>query len=110
MTMSNTIVLTIDSRQIGFKATAGLFYRYKEAFGTEYLEDVVKVHQFGKGAFVQQVEYRTLWVLAKTYDDSIPPIQTWLDSFAYGAFHVDDIYNQVMPILQANMKVDRKNP
>lgn len=107
--MENSIVININGNDVGFKATAGLFYRYKEAFGTEYLEDVVNVHRVGSSAFVQQVEYRTLWVLAKTYDSSIPPIQSWLDSFPLGTFPVDDIYQQVSPILSANMKIDRKN-
>lgn len=112
--MENTLVLKIGDRKVGFKATAGIFYRYKQAFGSEYLEDVAKAHSIGNAYFVQQIEYRMLWVLAQTYactnnEEPLPPVQDWLDSFEYGAFSVDDIYQKVQPILQANQKIDRKN-
>lgn len=107
--MDNTKIVRIGDKDIGFKATAGIFYRYKENFGVEYLEDLAKCRRISNGVFAMQVFNRMIWVLAKTYDPDIPPIQDWLDSFGVDEYKYDVVWEEIKPILEANNKVDRKN-
>lgn len=125
--------ITIDGKQVAFKATGGIGYRYKAQFGSEFLVDVAKLEDFmnsgeekqkkvkrpdGKIEFVKTMEYdytklslevmyNLLWTLAKTADSSIPSPQEWLDSF--NTFPVMEIYQQISEILTENFKVAPKN-
>lgn len=107
--MDNAKIIKIGDKEVGFKATAAIFYRYKEAFGIEYLEDLAKCKATNSGIFAMQVINRMIWVLAKTYDKSIPPCQEWLDSFSLEEYHYDEIWQELQPIIDVNYKVDRKN-
>lgn len=112
----NSIILKIGDKEVGFLATAGIYMRYKSAFGTEFYEDLLNCKTCGKhGAFTQTVTERIIWVLAKTYEEvigtkeSIPPCQQWLDSFGINEFQFDKVYQKLQPIMTDNLKVDRKN-
>lgn len=125
--------LTIDGKQITFKATAGIGYRYFEQFGTEYIVDMMKLEDFistarlgtteiigtdGKPVTIQtfegdrtkvniQVMYNIVWVLAKTADHSIPDPLTWYDSFEN--FDISHVFGQLQEIIAANNKSSTKN-
>lgn len=125
--------IKIDGRDVRFKATGGIGYRYKAQFGREYIADAIALEEFAQSGITKQKKktapdgkvtlekiteydftkfslemlYNLLWTLAKTADDSIPPPQEWLDTF--NVFPVMDIYEQVKDILTANLKVDPKN-
>ena len=113
--------LIIDGKEVRFKATGGIAYRYKAQFGREYIADAIALEEFSKSAVKDEsgnisydytklsldLIYNIVWVLAKTADASIPEPMTWLDSF--DSFPVMDIYNQLKDILTANLQIDRKN-
>lgn len=112
----NSIVLKIGEKEVGFLATAGVFMRYKNSFGSDFYEDMMNCKSCGqKGLFAQTVIERYIWVLAKTYEEvigakePIPPCQQWLDSFELSEFKYDEIYDKLQPIISDNLKVDRKN-
>ena len=48
--------LTIDGREVRFKATAGLSYRYFNQFGTEYISDLAKLQEFYETAKIKEIE------------------------------------------------------
>ena len=113
-------IIIIDGKEVKFKATGGIAYRYKAQFGREYIADAMKLEEFTKSAKEKSgvttydytklsldLLYNILWTLAKTADDSIPSPMQWLDSF--DTFPVMDIYSQVKDILNANLKIDTKN-
>jgi len=114
--------LIIGGKEVRFKATGGISYRYKAQFGREYIADAVALEEFAKSAKTDEegniqsydytklsldLIYNILWTLAKTADNSIPEPMAWLDSFE--SFPVMDIYNQLKDILTANLTIDRKN-
>lgn len=125
--------LVIDGRQVSFKSTAGIGYRYFEQFGTEYIVDMMKLEDFietarldtteiiapnGKTVAVQrfagdrskvnmQVMYNIVWVLAKTADNSIPDPLTWYDSFEN--FDVSVVFAELQELIAANNKSNSKN-
>lgn len=124
--------LTICGRDVTFKATGGLPYRYKSQFGREYIQDLILIEQSVSnikeppknstkaaqqayelatayaltGASLEMM-YNILWCMAKTADDSIPDPQRWLDSFE--TFSVFDVWPQLEDIVSANMEIAPKN-
>lgn len=112
----NEILIKIGDKDVGFRATASLTYRYKEAFGEEYLVDldnVLSAYSKDQVSLCMQQEYKLLWCMAQCYADAhgetIQPIVAWLDTFGYGEFRVHDVWLKCMPILDQNFKIDRKN-
>ena len=96
--------ILISGEYIRFKATGGMFYRYKAQFGRELLDDLEKA---AEGVAELDTLYNIIWTLAKTADDSIPPPDAWLDSFEI--FPVLDIYHELQDIILGNIKVDACN-
>lgn len=121
--MEKTIV--IDGKNVTFKATGGIGYRYKAQFGREYIADAIQMEEFllstkagvngGDEAnplydltkYSLECVYNILWTLAKTANENIPSPQQWLDSF--DTFPVMDIFEQVKDIMVQNLKADPKN-
>lgn len=125
--------LEICGKQVRFKATAGLAYRYFNQFGTEYISDLAKLQDFYNNAEFREIEivnennekeiiptyigdydkysenfmYNVVWVLAKTADNSIPDPLTWYDSFDF--FDISKVYNQLQEIISGNNKTVSKN-
>ena len=124
--------LEICGKQVRFKATAGLAYRYFNQFGTEYISDLAKLQEFYETATLREIEfdddgvsrkvqtysgdfdkfsdrfrYNVVWVLAKTADNSIPDPLTWYDSFDF--FDITEVYNQLQDIISGNNKTVSKN-
>lgn len=111
--------ITIDGKEVTFKATGGTMYRYKAQFGREYIADVIeldkccirnkkgKITEYDMTKFSLEIMYNLAWVLAKTADDSIPDPQTWLDSFE--VFPIKDIFEELKELITVNAHIDRKN-
>lgn len=96
--------ILISGKYITFKATGGMFYRYKAQFGRELLDDLEKA---AEGVAELDTLYSIIWTLAKTADDSTPPPDVWLDSFEI--FPVLDIYHELQDIILGNIKIDACN-
>lgn len=125
--------LTIDGKQIRFKSSAGIGYRYYNQFGTEYIADMMKLEEFIKTTNIvtteitdtygnkkpvktiqgdysklnTQVMYNIVWVLAKTADNTIPDPMTWYDSFNY--FDISAVFKELQELISANNKSASKN-
>lgn len=103
--------LTIDGREVRFKATAATMIRYKAEFGREYIADMSAMERFAKEPDMESLDltpfYRVVWVLAKTADPDIPDMMTWLDGFS--EFPVVSIFADLKELVALNMRVDRKN-
>ena len=76
--------LTIDGKNITFKANAATPLRYKAQFGKDFFSEVIKLEKL-KGDSLDGVDfdlfYNLIWTMAKTADPKIPEPITWLDGF-----------------------------
>jgi hypothetical protein len=71
--------LTIDGRQIRFKASAALTLHYATHFGSDALADALGA---GKNTGANTLfMYRLVWSMAYCADKSIPPMEEWVDGF-----------------------------
>lgn len=125
-------IIEIDGRKIKFKATAGLPVRYRNAFGTEYLNDLQKAGLIAKKLQEVAVKskenstesiteeeinalsdidisvfYRIAWTMAKTADNNIPPLLDWLDTF--DNFPIAIILGELSELMNTNNKTLTKN-
>ena|SRR5690554_2194878 len=106
--------LTIDGRQVTFKATGAYLLRYKAQFGRDALQDIFKLqrairknrktgeYELGNiNALHMETFYNLVWTLAKTADPSIPPPLEWLDSFS--TFPLGEILPETMDLITASL-------
>lgn len=117
--------IEISGKKVGFKSTGSLMLRYKAQFGKDFLSDFVKLQNcivpvldannyptgeknvdFSK--LDTEVFFNIAWTMAKTSNDNIPnnPIE-WLDEF--DEFPILDVFTEIIGLINANLKVDRKN-
>lgn len=114
--------LTIDGKEVRFKTTAATTLRYKAQFGSEFLQDIMKMYPLiklqEKGAttedleleIIKQIDFETLhnivWVLAKNADKSIPEPIEWLDTF--DEFPLMDILPELMGLIEKSLGTSKK--
>ena len=124
--------IKISGKDITFKATGGIMYRYKNQFGREYLADAMAMQEFidsakkkkvktadGKITYVDdydftklnlELAYNLAWTLAKTADNSIPDPQTWLDSFdEFPIMEIIPQLNELMGLSSQTADTEPKN-
>lgn len=94
----------IGAKEVKLKATAALAIRYKNEFGTEFFDDIS-----GATTDLSSVNYKMIWVLAKTADPNIPSFEKWLDGFEYSDFKIGELITTVSELLQGNVKTAAKN-
>lgn len=87
-------LVTIEGKEVGFKASAGTVRAYRDAFGRDLLLDM---NQFENELLTTKslsvetapIAENALWIMAKEYDENIPDVKEWLDQFSpyfvYGA-------------------------
>jgi len=101
-------VLVIDGKQVKFKSTAAFAKRYKAQFQRNIFADFYKMGnavsngENGEEAIdFERLDidlfYDIAWVLAKTADDSIPPVDEWLDTFE--EFPIEEILPKLMDMV-----------
>ena len=108
----NSKIIKIGEKEVGFKINAAIFYLYKETFGEEYLIDLEKINKKYEGEernLCLQSLYRMEWCMAYLYDKSIPPIMNWLEQFPLGTYKPDKVWSELLPLIEDDIKVDRKN-
>lgn len=111
--------LTIDGKQVRFKSTGGTLRRYRNQFGKDFFSDISELaplmeqkqngNELGYEALRHinfEVFENIAWVLAKTADDSIPDVDTWLDGF--DEFPVEDILPSLMELIQGSLERNKK--
>lgn len=122
----------ISGRPVVFRKTAGTMLRYKRQFGRELYPDLVKAFELvpimerldqkstEKMTDAEKVElasvflsanfewmYDIAFIMAQQADPSITDELAWLDSF--DDFNVYAVFIELLPMIQAEMKVSPKN-
>lgn len=119
-------IIEFSGQKIPFRATMRTLLIYKRQTGREYLSDaaelrnIIRTGDDGKplldangkpiidlAALNTEALCGVAWAMAKTADNSIPPMDDWLDQFE--EFPMVSIMTELFPMLSAAMKVDRKN-
>ena len=102
--MEKTII--VSGKEVKFKATAGLNYRYREKFNRDFLKDLQglqkKLEQNkNEGNEFEIIDLqmfeRIAWTMAKTADKTIPDIEEWLDQF--DMFAITQILPEILSLV-----------
>lgn len=102
--MEKTII--VSGKEVKFKATAGLNYRYREQFNRDFLKDLQglqkKLEQNkNEGNEFEIIDLqmfeRIAWTMAKTADKTIPDIEEWLDQF--DMFAITQILPEILSLV-----------
>ena len=118
--------ITIDGREVKFKASASLVYRYKAQFGKDLLDIIMPfisaiasaqasgAGELDLGAVLGGADgmeiadvYNIIWVMAKTANPDIPEPIDWYDSF--DEFPAIDIGQELIDILIPSMITTEKS-
>lgn len=107
-------IITIVGRQVRFKSTASFLYKYKAQFGRNALADLLNLQGAvdGEGNLKNaddldlEVLYNVVWVLAKTADSTIPPVEEWLDTFE--EFPIVEVFPQLMDMITKSISPSNK--
>lgn len=105
-------ILNIGDQKVRFKSTAAFAKKYKAQFHRNIFSDLFKLsNAVNKGddgkeevnfeALDFDLFYDIAWVLAKTADDSIPPVEEWLDSFE--TFPIEEIMPQLLEMVEKSI-------
>lgn len=97
-------IVKIDGRDVRLKSSAALPLKYKAQFGRDVFADMSR--KKGEGINTE-VFYNIIWTLAKTADDTIPPVIEWVDSF--GTFPVFKVYNEASALIELSLGTTEKN-
>lgn len=94
-------ILEIDGKKVGFKSTAAFLLRYRDYFGKDGLKDINVLMNADDSEDLDLDAYTVmlnmLWVLAKTYDKRIAPVEDWLDDFE--DFDITYVYTEIAPLI-----------
>lgn len=94
--------LTIDDREITFKATAKTPLLYKQLLGKDLLKDIQRVQGNTTDDAALEVFSNLAYVMAWQADPDIPDLDDWLDSF--GMFSLYTALPQLSDMWNAEMK------
>lgn len=84
-------IINIDGKEIRFKANAALPLHYATHFGSDVLVDAFDTDKdAGKNTVLM---YRMIWALAYCADNSISPLEKWIEEFE--SFPIYKIYNEL---------------
>ena len=77
---------TIWGREVCMQGGPLSYLVYKREFGGDLALDLLEVYK--KGEATVEEFLRFAWTMAKTYDDSVSPYETWLTEFDLEGFSV----------------------
>lgn len=119
-------IIEFSGKKITFRATMRTLLIYKRQTGREYLSDaaelrkIIRTGEDGKplldangkpivdlGALNTEALCGVAWAMAKTADNTIPPMDDWLDQFE--EFPMITIMTELFPLMSATLRIDRKN-
>lgn len=119
-------IIEFSGHKIPFRATMRTLLIYKRQTGREYLSDaaelrkIIRTGEDGKplldangkpiidlAALNTEALCGVAWAMAKTADNSIPPMDDWLDQFE--EFPMLEILTDLFPLMSATLRIDRKN-
>ena len=113
--------IEIDGKKIGFKTNGATPLRYKAQFGKDYFKEIMKLapleNLMGKteneitledlDALDFEVFYNIAWVMAKTFDSTIPEPLEWLDQFEQ--FPIAEIIPELQDLMASSFQTTKKN-
>lgn len=113
-------MIEIDGKKIGFKTNGATPLRYKAQFGKDYFKEILKLAPLekliGKEKSEIQVEdfealdfslfYNISWVMAKTYDPTIPEPLEWLEQF--DEYPIADIIPELQELMASSFQQTKK--
>lgn len=119
-------IIEFSGHKIPFRATMRTLLIYKRQTGREYLSDaaelrnIIRTGEDGKplldangkpiidlAALNTEALCGVAWAMAKTADNSILPMDDWLDQFE--EFPMLEILTDLFPLMSATLRIDRKN-
>lgn len=103
--------IQIGEKAVRLKATASFALKYRRQFGEEPIRAFMGLLEFlpelseGNhaallGRFDSERTLQVIWAMASNADDSLPPLEEWLDSFEDG-FPVLEVLPEVINLLLA---------
>lgn len=104
-------IIKIGNKEIGMKSTAGTMMRYRNNFNRDFIKDLMALQEKLSTKIEKGTEFEALdldmfekiaWCMAKTYDNSIPDIEKWLDDF--DTFDIMQVLPEIMTLLISNME------
>ena len=98
--------LTIDGREVAFKANASLLLVYNSEFGVDALKELSD-ESYNNGAPALIIEMRLIYCMAKLADKSLPPMEDWYATF--DDFPVNDIYAEVGEMSDKSLTMSAKD-
>lgn len=120
--------LIIDGKQVTFKSTGATPRLYKAQFGSDFLNDVLKMapllsHVKGEAEDGDDIDFTGIpmealasidfdifanmaWVLAYTADRDIPDPLNWLDQFE--EFPAFELFGELQELMMQNFATDKK--
>ena len=113
--------IEIDGKKIGFKTNGATPLRYKAQFGKDYFKEIMKLapleNLMGKAtdeitledldALDFEVFYNIAWIMAKTFDSTIPEPLEWLDQFE--EFPIAEIIPELQELMASSFQTTKKN-
>ena len=104
-------IINISGKEIKLASTAGTLHRYRMYFKRDLTKDILSLENSLKGIKEKGSDFTAIdlemfeniaWSLAKTADNSIPPIENWLDQFE--TFDIYRILPVIMEMLSENFR------
>lgn len=105
-------IITVGTKEVKMKSTAGTLTRYRMAFKRDLMKDLFilksrfeRINKSDEEQFKMmdlQMFEQVAWALAKTADNNIPSIETWLDNF--DTFDIYTVLPEIMEMLIGNMQ------
>jgi hypothetical protein len=112
--------IEIDGKKVGFKTNGATPLRYKAQFGRDYFKEILKLAPLEKllgkkkntitmtdlDALDFEVFYNISWVMAKTFDPSIPEPIEWLEQF--DEYPIVDIIPELQDMMASSFQTTKK--
>ena len=103
-------VINIGGKDVALKTTGATPLRYRSVFGKDFFAEIIKLEKMGKKggleSFDSELIYNLTWLMAKTHDNSIPPVMEWLDSF--DEFPVMEVMPEVIDMVAGCIATKKK--
>lgn len=109
-------IINIDGRDVKLKSTGAFLLKYKAQFKRDVLQDIFKLSKVADEATGEikdishldlDIFYNLTWVLAKTGNPDILPLEQWLDTF--DTFPILEIAPHVLEMVTGCLETCKKN-
>lgn len=113
-------IIEIDGKKVGFKTNGATPLRYKAQFGKDYFKEIMKLAPLEKMMGKKKNEinvndleildfemfYNISWIMAKTYDPTIPEPMEWLEQF--DEYPLAEIIPELQELMASSFQTSKK--